>query len=92
MRDEIEKYESTVVKQFGVNPAGVESHQGYATKFNFPFPLLSDGDRTAANAYGALQSDGKRIQRTVVLVHRNGRVVFAAPGAPGADVSLPHLD
>ena len=92
MRDEIEKYESKNVKPFGMNPASVESHQRYAAKFKLPFPLLSDRDRTAAGAYGALKDDGTKIQRTVVLVHRNGKVVFAVQGAPGAGISLPHLD
>ena len=92
MRDEIEKYEAQSVQPFGVNPAGVESHQRYADKFDFPFPLLSDPHRTAAAAYGALKGDGHKIQRSVILVHQNGTVVFSAHGAPGAEVSLPHLD
>ncbi len=91
MRDEIEKYERMHVKPFGVNPAGIESHQRYAKKFRFPFPLLSDRDRAATGAYGALKDDGQKIQRSVVLIHQEGHVVFSARGAPGADTSLPHL-
>lgn len=91
MRDEIEKYEQMNVKPFGLNPAGIASHQRYAEKFRFQFPLLSDPDRAAADAYGALKDDGKKIQRSVVLIHQDGQVVFAEHGAPGADISLPHL-
>jgi hypothetical protein len=39
----------------------------------------------------ALKADGKGIQRTVVLVDRDGSVVFSARGMPGADESLPAL-
>lgn len=91
MRDEIEKYEQVNVKPFGVNPAGIASHQRYAEKFRFSFPLLSDPGRVAAEAYGVLKDDGKRIQRSVILIHQDGHVVFAARGAPGADISLRRL-
>ncbi len=91
MRDEIEKYRKAGVHPFGVNPAGVESHQKYAEGFKFNFPLLSDPDRKVAEAYGALKPDGHGIQRSVVLIAKDGKVVFAQRGAPGADESLPSL-
>lgn len=91
MRDEIEQYRSADVQPFGVNFAGVESHRRYAEKLKLPFPLLSDPDREVIGAYGALKKDGKKIQRTVVLVDRDGTVVFAARGMPGADESLKAL-
>ncbi len=88
MRDEIKKFEKAGVRPFGVNFAGVQSHYRYATKLKLPFPLLSDPERAACGAFGALKVDGKRIQRSVVLVERGGEVVFAARGAPGADEVL----
>lgn len=88
MRDEIEQYEAAGVQPLGINPAGVQSHARYAEKMRFNFPLLSDADRTVARAYGALKDDGKGIQRSVVLVRRDGAVAFAKRGAPGPDESL----
>ncbi len=88
MRDEIEKFRAAGVRPFGVNPAGVEAHARYAAKLKLPFPLLSDGERAAARAYGALKADGKKIQRSVVLVDRDGVVRFARRGAPKADEVL----
>lgn len=82
MRDEIERFRAANVRPFGVNPAGLESHAKYAAKFGFPFPLLSDADRVVAADYGALKTGGKRIQRTVVLIGRDGTVRFARRGAP----------
>src|SRR6266581_4068258 len=36
----------------GVSPDGVESHQAFRDKFSLPFPLLTDEDKSIANAYG----------------------------------------
>ncbi len=87
----MEKYKNAGVRPFGVNPAGLDSHRKYAEAFKFNFPLLSDPDRKVAAAYGALKPDGHGIQRSVVLVAKDGKVVFAQRGAPAADESLPNL-
>ncbi len=91
MRDEIAKYEHAEVQPLGVNFADTESHRRYAEKLKLPFPLLSDPDRTATAGYGALKEDGKKIQRTVVLVDHDGTVAYAARGMPGADENLKAL-
>ena len=91
MRDEIEQYRKAGVQPFGVNPAALESHRKYAEKMKFNFPLLSDRDRRVAGDFGALKADGQGIQRSVVLVGKDGNVRFAARGAPGAAESLKSL-
>jgi peroxiredoxin Q/BCP len=88
VRDEIEQYRKHHVQPFGVNPAGVESHRKYAEKFKFNFPLLVDEGRKVASAYGAVKLGGVAVQRSVVLVGQDGKVLFAKPGAPGPDESL----
>ena len=79
------KFEHQGIQPFGVNPASVDKHFAYSTKFGFPFPLLSDPDRAIARAYHALKDDGHGIQRTVYLVKRDGTVAFAQRGAPAVD-------
>ncbi len=91
MRDEQPKYREQGVRTLGVNPAGLRSHEKYAAKFAFDFPLLSDPDRAVAAAYRALKADGRGVQRTVYLVGRDGRVRYARRGAPGADEILAAL-
>ena len=88
MRDEIEQYRNANVQPFGINPAGVDSHRKYAEKFGFPFPLLVDHGRDVAKAYGAVKLGGVAVQRSVVLVGQDRRVLFAKAGAPGPDESL----
>jgi peroxiredoxin Q/BCP len=91
VRDEIEKFRKADVQPFGVNPAGVDAHGRYAAKLKLPFPLLSDPDREATGAFGALKSDGKKTQRSVVLIDRDGTVLFSARGAPSAKEVLAAL-
>lgn len=91
MRDEQPKYRKKAVRTFGVNPAGLESHEKYAAKFSFNFPLLTDPDRTVTAAYQALKADGKGVERTVYLIGTDGRVRFAKRGMPGADEILAAL-
>ena len=86
------KFKEVGVQPFGVNPASTDSHRKYAEKMNFNFPLLSDPDREISGAYGALKPDGQGIQRSVVLVGKDGKVLFAARGAPGADEVLASLE
>ncbi len=79
------KFVKAGIQPFGVNPASVDAHFKYATKLGFNFPLLSDPDRAVARAYRALKDDGKGIQRSVYVVARDGRIVFAGRGAPPVD-------
>ena len=79
------KFERAGIQPFGVNPASPDSHRSYADKMRFNFPLLSDADRTIAQAYHALKEDGKGIVRTVYVVAQDGTVRFAQRGAPPVD-------
>jgi thioredoxin-dependent peroxiredoxin len=74
-----------------MNPGSLDSHEQYLAGFHFGFPLVSDPDRTAARAYGALKPDGNGILRTVYLVGTDGRIRFAARGAPGTAEILASL-
>jgi len=82
VRDELAAFRARGIQPFGVNPAGVESHLRYVEKMKFNFPLLSDPDRAIARAYHALKDDDVGIQRSVYVVGRNGKIVFAQRGAP----------
>jgi thioredoxin-dependent peroxiredoxin len=87
------KFMSRGVQPFGVNPAGLESHRKYVAKLKFNFPLLSDPEKEIARAYGALKPKlmGGGVWRSVYLVGKNGKILFAARGAPPADDILAPL-
>jgi peroxiredoxin Q/BCP len=82
VRDDLTVFRNAGIQPFGVNPAGIASHAKYAAKFGFDFPLLVDADSAIAASYGAVKEDGKRIQRTVIGIGRDGTIRFATRGAP----------
>ena len=82
MRDAIADFRALDTEPFGVNEADAASHQAFIDAFDFPFDLLIDEGLEVARAYGALKPEGNRINRTVVIVGKDGRVLFRAAGAP----------
>jgi peroxiredoxin len=91
VRDDLPLYQRHQIRPFGVNPAAAESHAGYAARLRLTFPLLSDPDLAVTRAYGALRPDGGTIARSVVLIERDGTVVYSQAGAPGAEIVLESL-
>ena len=91
MRDDLPLYSRHQIRPFGVNPASAESHAGYAARLGLTFPLLSDPDLGIARAYGAVRPDGLTISRSVVLIERDGRVIYSQAGSPGAAIVLEAL-
>jgi peroxiredoxin Q/BCP len=64
----------------GVSADSAKSHEGFKTKFNLPFALVSDTDKTVLNAYGvwgAKKFMGKEymgILRTTFIIDENGLI------------------
>ena len=82
MRDNIESFREADTEPFGVNPGSAESHRQFIAEHNFPFELLVDDDMNVARQYGAVREDGSGIARTVVIVGKNGRIIYKQAGAP----------
>jgi len=68
------------VTVLGVSPDGAASHRAFADKYQLPFPLLSDPDRSVMRAYGAYGEKtlyGRRVTgviRSTVWIGPDGRV------------------
>ncbi len=73
---------------FGINPASTDAHTKYVNQKDFNFPLLSDPEREAANKYHALKDNEKGIQRTVYIISKEGKIIFAERGMPFDDKLL----
>jgi peroxiredoxin len=88
VRDDLPRFQSHGIQPFGVNPASTESHAGYAARLRLPFPLLSDSGLAITREYGAVRPDESSVARSVVLIERDGTVIYSQAGAPGADMIL----
>lgn len=82
MRETIADFRSLDTEPYGINQGSAESHQAFIDQLTLPFDLLVDDGFQVAAAYDALKPEGNRIQRTVVIVGKNGKVIFRAEGAP----------
>ncbi len=68
-RDSIDKFTDAGAVVLGVSADSMESHDRFLTKFDLNFPLLSDEDKTVANAYGAW-GEKQRFGKTVIGMRR----------------------
>jgi peroxiredoxin Q/BCP len=82
VRKNIEHLRGAGIEPIGVNPDPAESHKAFRREHALNFDLLVDEGAQVARAYGALKPDGDGIQRSVVIVGKDGNVVFAEHGAP----------
>ena len=75
LRDRVRNIESKNAAVLGASFDSVESNKQFAEKFGFPFPLLSDTQRTLGIAYGAADqaSDG-HARRIAYLIGPDGRI------------------
>ena len=82
MRDVYGEFRALDTVVFGVNEADAASHQSFIDNHNFPFDLLIDEGFEVATRYDAMKPEGDRINRKVVIVGMNGRIIFRSAGAP----------
>ena len=80
LRDSHDALQAEGYAVLGVSPDGEKSHTGFVAKYNLPFPLIADTDKTLAQAYGVWGEKklyGRTyfgIIRTTFLIDENGIV------------------
>jgi thioredoxin-dependent peroxiredoxin len=79
IRDDYAKFQEKGAVVFGINPADKESHRRFVEKQHYQFPLLVDTDKKVAAQYG---TNGFMIQRTVYVIDKEGKIVYAKRGMP----------
>lgn len=82
MRGAVDAFRAIDTEPYGVNQADASSHLAFIKEQELPFDLLVDEGLYVAGAYNALKPDGKSISRTVVVVGKDGRIIYRASGAP----------
>ncbi len=74
-RDHLAGFETLGVEILAINPQSLKSHEAFVKENHFPFPLLSDRDRSVCRAYGTVGFLGV-IQRSLVLVGQDRRIRY----------------
>jgi peroxiredoxin Q/BCP len=93
MRDAYEDLAAAGLVVFGINPAGQESHQQFVKRHGFPFHLLVDEDKAVARLYRTVLGFGALSinNRSVYVVGKDGKIVFAQMGKPSPQEVLAAL-
>ena len=87
VRKNIDHIRRAGIEPVGVNPGDAETHERFREAHALNFELLVDEDMQAAKAYGAVKPEGG-IQRSVFVIGKDGKVMFAREGAPAWQIVL----
>ena len=74
--DELAQFDALDAQVLAVSAQGLDSHERFAGKHGFRFPLLADTDKVVAAAYGTLGPLGFP-RRSVFVIDRTGVVRYA---------------
>ncbi|TSA38821.1 MAG: thioredoxin-dependent thiol peroxidase [Porphyromonadaceae bacterium] len=80
LRDGYDDLRSKGFEVIGVSADSASSHEGFKTRFNLPFALVSDTDKSVLNAYGVWGEKkimGKKymgISRTTFVIDEKGLI------------------
>src|SRR6478735_5828121 len=74
LRDNFAAFRKLNATVYGVSYDSIESNKKFIEKYNLPFVLISDSNKTVAKAYGA---DGVLFaKRMTFLIDRNGKIAW----------------
>lgn len=80
IRDDYAGFQAKNVRVFGINPGTGTSHKKFIERYSFQFPLLIDENRKVARDFGC--DAWPVVKRTVFVIDREGRVIYAKRGMP----------
>jgi len=78
-RDNLGLVKKMGAEVIGVSLDSVESHKKFVSKYNLPFPLISDKERRVAEAYGVLRDTGTSTNRVTFIINKAGKVAKVFP-------------
>jgi peroxiredoxin Q/BCP len=81
--DELSAFTELGAVVWGISPQGIESHEAFAAKHGFRFPLLADEGKAVGEAFGILGPLGF-YRRSVFVVDGEGVVRYAHRSLVGA--------
>jgi peroxiredoxin Q/BCP len=85
VRDNWERLRAKGAHVMGINGGNAESHKGFRAKHQLTMPLLVDAGQRVARLYHA---GGAVIRRTVYVIGKDGKILFAKRGKPSVEEIL----
>ena len=83
-RDDFSKFDESGAVLLGISPQDVDSHEAWAEKRGFHFPLLADTDKKVIELYGVRGGKLIAVKRSVFVVGPDGKVAFVDRKVVGA--------
>ncbi len=79
IRDNITELKGLNAIVFCVSFDSVESHKKFIEKYNLPFVLLADTDKSVAKAYGIATDESKNAPRVTFIIDKSGKIAYVNP-------------
>jgi peroxiredoxin Q/BCP len=70
---DLDRFKGLGATVWGISPQDLDSHEGFARRYDLRFPLLADTAREVAKAYG-IAVPGLGLRRSVFIVDADGTV------------------
>jgi thioredoxin-dependent peroxiredoxin len=86
--DDLAAFADLGAQLFGISPQDVTSHEAFAVKHDFDFPLLADTDKKVGEAYGILGPLGF-YRRSVFVIGADGVIRYAHRSLAGMTYRKP---
>ena len=83
-RDDFSKFDESGAVLLGISPQDVDSHEKWAAKRGFHFPLLADTDKAVIDLYGVRGGKLIAVKRSVFVIGPDGVVAFVDRKVVGA--------
>jgi thioredoxin-dependent peroxiredoxin len=79
IRDTFDEFKGLNATVFGVSFDTVESHKNFIAKYQLPFVLLADTNKSVAKLYGVADDSSRVASRTTFVIDKTGKIVFVDP-------------
>ena len=74
LRDNYQKIRELGAEVVGVSVDDTSSHRKFTEKFNLPFQLAADTDRTISKLYGVLNDKSNMSKRVTFIIDEQGKI------------------
>ena len=73
-RDVYDDLSDVSVQVVGISPQSADSHERFTARYELPFPLLCDKDKTVIRAYGVDGPMGFGVRRVTYLIDKSRQI------------------